>query len=73
MHGLRKATASRLAELGVAEGGIAAITGHAEGSKSLAIHTKSARRRLMAADAMRRLAESLPKRERVLMLEDQRS
>ena len=73
MHGLRKATASRLAELGVAEGGIAAITGHAEGSKSLAIYTKSARRRLMAADAMRRLAESLPERERVLMLEDQRT
>ena len=62
MHGLRKATASRLAELGVDEHGIGSVTGHEPGSKEMARYTKAARRRLMAATTMKRLQESLPKR-----------
>ena len=58
MHGLRKATASRLAELGIGEDGIGAVTGHVSG-KDLARYTRAARRRLMAADAMARLQASL--------------
>ncbi len=58
IHGLRKATASRLAELGCSEEEIGAITGHANG-KELARYTKAARRRLMAGNAMARMAASL--------------
>ena len=59
MHGLRKATASRLAELGVDELGIGSVTGHAPGSKTLTVYTKAARRRLMASNAMSKLQASL--------------
>jgi integrase len=60
MHGLRKAQSSKLAELGIGDLGIGAVTGHAPGSRSLSIYTAAARRKLMAKQAMRRLAESLP-------------
>ncbi len=62
MHGLRKATASRLAELGVDEHGIGSVTGHEPGSKEMARYTKAARRRLMAAATMKKLQDSLPSR-----------
>jgi integrase len=52
-HGIRKATAARLAELGCSEDEIAAITGHLT-QKEVARYTKAARRRVMAASAMQK-------------------
>ncbi|ABE61221.1 phage integrase [Nitrobacter hamburgensis X14] len=53
-HGLRKAAASRLAELGSSEHEIMAITGHTT-SKEVMRYTKAARQKVLAAAAMARL------------------
>jgi site-specific recombinase XerD len=55
-HGLRKATARRLAEAGCSEHEIAAITGHAS-LREIAIYTATARQTLLAQNAMDRLGE----------------
>ena len=57
-HGLRKATAARLAELGCSEDEIGAITGHLT-SKEIGRYTKAARRRVLAESAMAKLSASL--------------
>ena len=62
MHGLRKATASMFAELGVNEEGIGSVTGHAPGSRSLSIYTKGARRAVLASKAFEALQNELTKR-----------
>jgi integrase len=54
-HGLRKATAARLAELGASENEIMAITGH-QTSKEVTRYTRAARQRVLADSAMARLA-----------------
>jgi putative ABC transport system substrate-binding protein len=55
-HGLRKATARRLAELGCSTHQIAAITGHATLSE-VQRYTKAADRKRLAQEAMKRLIE----------------
>jgi integrase len=55
-HGLRKATARRLAELGCSAHEIAAITGHATLSE-VQRYTKAADRKRLAQSAMRKLIE----------------
>jgi integrase len=55
-HGLRKATARRLAEIGCTEHQIAAITGHASLSE-VQRYTKAADRKRMAREAMAKLVE----------------
>ncbi len=54
-HGLRKATAARLAELGATDREIMAVTGH-QTSKEIDRYTKAARRKLLAESAMARIA-----------------
>lgn len=56
-HGLRKATSARLAELGCTEHEIAAVTGHTK-LEHVAVYTRAANKRLLAASAMARLEES---------------
>jgi integrase len=55
-HGLRKATARRLAELGCSAHGIAAITGHATLAE-VQRYTKEADRKRLASEAMKKLIE----------------
>jgi integrase len=55
-HGLRKATARRLAEIGCSANQIAAITGHASLSE-VQRYTKAADRKRMAREAMAKLIE----------------
>jgi integrase len=55
-HGLRKATARRLAEIGCSTNQIAAITGHASLSE-VQRYTKAADRKRMAREAMAKLIE----------------
>jgi integrase len=55
-HGLRKATARRLAEIGCTEHEIAAITGHASISE-VQRYTAAANRKRLAQSAMRKLTE----------------
>lgn len=55
-HGLRKATARRLAEIGCTANQIAAITGHASLSE-VQRYTKAADRKRMAREAMAKLVE----------------
>jgi integrase len=55
-HGLRKATARRLAEIGCSANQIAAITGHASLSE-VQRYTKAADRKRMAREAMSKLVE----------------
>ncbi|MDR4307674.1 tyrosine-type recombinase/integrase [Chelatococcus sambhunathii] len=50
-HGLRKAAAARLADLGATEHQIMAVTGH-QTSKEVSRYTKSANRKRLAASAM---------------------
>ena len=52
-HGLRKATAARLAELGASEHEIMAVTGH-QTSKEVTRYTRSARQAVLADSAMAR-------------------
>lgn len=54
-HGLRKAAASRLAELGCTEKEIMAITGHRT-TQEVARYTKSASQRILAASAMEKFS-----------------
>jgi len=54
-HGLRKAAASRLAELGCTELEIMSVTGHST-SKEVERYTRAARRRLLAQSAMAKLS-----------------
>ncbi len=54
-HGLRKAAASRLAELGCTELEIMSVTGHST-SKEVERYTRAARRRLLAESAMSKLS-----------------
>ncbi len=53
-HGLRKAAASRLAELGCSELEIMAVTGH-QTMKEVERYTKSARQKVLAGSAMAKL------------------
>ena len=53
-HGLRKAAAARLAELGAGESEIMAITGHRT-SKEVTRYTRGARQKVLAAKAIARL------------------
>jgi integrase len=53
-HGLRKATAARLAELGASDREIMAVTGH-QTSKEVDRYTKAAQRKLLAESAMARI------------------
>ena len=53
-HGLRKAAATRLAELGSSEHEIMSITGHTT-SKEVMRYTRAARQKVLAASAMARL------------------
>jgi integrase len=55
LHGLRKAAAARLAELGCSEFEIMAITGHTT-SKKVARYTRAASQKIRAERAMRRLS-----------------
>lgn len=55
-HGLRKAGARRLAELGASERELNATFGWADGSKTSAIYTKNADRARLARSAMKRMA-----------------
>ena len=55
-HGLRKATARRLAEIGCTTNQIASITGHASLSE-VQRYTKAADRKRMAREAMKKLIE----------------
>ncbi len=55
-HGLRKATARRLAEVGCSTHQIAAITGHASLAE-VERYTKAANRKRMAREAMKKLIE----------------
>ena len=55
-HGLRKATARRLAEIGCSANQIASITGHATLSE-VQRYTKAADRKRMAREAMAKLVE----------------
>ncbi len=59
VHGLRKAAAGRLAELGCSEFEIMAITGH-QTSKEVTRYTKGASQKLRAASALRKLTNSVP-------------
>jgi integrase len=56
-HGLRKAAAARLAELGASESEIMSITGHRT-SKEVTRYTRGARQKVLAARAMSRLDAS---------------
>ena len=56
-HGLRKATATRLAERGATDREIMAVTGH-QTSKEVDRYTKAARRRVLAESAMARMAST---------------
>jgi integrase len=58
-HGLRKATARRLAEIGCTAHEIAAITGHASLSE-VGRYTKAAERKRLARAAMKKLVEGGP-------------
>jgi hypothetical protein len=55
-HGLRKATARRLPEIGCSANQIASITGHASLSE-VQRYTKAADRKRMAREAMKKLME----------------
>ncbi len=55
-HGLRKATARRLAEMGCTTHQIAAVTGHASLSE-VARYTEAANRKRLAQEAMKKLIE----------------
>jgi integrase len=54
-HGLRKAMAVRLAELGASEHEIMAVTGHRT-SKEVGRYTRAARQKVLADSAMQKLA-----------------
>jgi integrase len=56
-HGLRKAAAVRLAELGATEHEIMAVTGHRT-SKEVTRYTRAARQKILAGRAMARLTDS---------------
>jgi integrase len=55
-HGLRKATARRLAELGCSTHEIAAVTGHATLAE-VQRYTEAANRKRLAREAMKKLIE----------------
>lgn len=61
-HGLRKATAARLAELQCTDREIMAITGHTT-SKEIDRYTRSARQKVLAASAMGRLSADVRRRK----------
>lgn len=56
-HGLRKATATRLAEIGCDDKEIAAVLGHRSGAVA-SIYTRAADQKLLARSAMRKLVEA---------------
>jgi integrase len=68
-HGLRKAAAARLAELGATEHEIMAVTGHRT-SKEVTRYTRAAQQKILAERAMAKLAagqkanKSVPPRRR---------
>jgi integrase len=62
VHGLRKAAAARLAELGCSEFEIMAMTGH-QTSKEVTRYTKGASHKLRAASALQKLTKSAPSKK----------
>ena len=56
-HGLRKATATRLAEIGCGDKEIAAVLGH-RSAAVVSIYTRAADQKVLARSAMRKLIES---------------
>lgn len=56
VHGLRKAAASRLAEMGCTEQEIMAITGH-KTSKEIIRYTRAARQRIRAESALTKMTK----------------
>jgi len=66
-HGLRKASAARLAELGCTDHEIMAITGH-QTLKEVARYTAAANRKKLAGSGMAKLAQSQTKNECVPLL-----
>jgi integrase len=67
-HGLRKAAASRLAELGCTELQIMAVTGHRT-SKEIVRYTRGARQKIMASSAMAKMSEGHSQNKIVPLLE----
>lgn len=63
-HGLRKAAASRLAELGCSSHEIMAVTGHRT-LKEVDRYTREAAQRVMAASAMARMSQDAAGKEKV--------
>lgn len=70
-HGLRKAAAARLAELGCTDHEIMAITGH-QTLKEVARYTAAANRKKLAASGMAKFAEGKTENESVPLLEPAR-
>ncbi len=68
VHGLRKAAAARLAELGCSEFEIMSITGH-QTSKEVTRYTKGASQKLRAASALQKLTKSAASQKSVPLLE----
>ena len=58
-HGVRKLAATRMAELGMTEAQLMAIYGWTD-SKMATHYTRSANRKKIAADAMAKMATSIP-------------
>jgi integrase len=56
-HGLRKATATRLAEIGCGDKQIAAVLGH-KSAAVVSIYTRAADQKRLAREAMRKLIEA---------------
>lgn len=70
LHGLRKAAATRLAELGCTEHEIMSITGHMT-SKEVTRYTRAARQRVRAESALSRLSSEPTQNESVPLLDGQ--
>lgn len=66
-HGLRKAAAARLAELGASENEIMAVTGHRT-SKEVTRYTRAARQKILAGRAMARVTADQTGNESVPLL-----
>jgi hypothetical protein len=64
VHGLRKAAAARLAEIGCSEFEIMSITGH-QTSKEVTRDTKGASQKLRAARALQKLTTTAPSQKSV--------
>lgn len=70
VHGLRKAAAARLAELGCTEQEIMAITGHRT-SKEVTRYTRAASQKTRAESALRRMSEGQNKNKSVPLFDSE--